>query len=118
MSVMHDAVEDGVGQRRIADQVMPAVHRELTGDQRGATAVALFGPFRQSSAFVRQRFFGSYFLGGATEQVASSEVDFSVSSVRGSKSPCRMASNIAHDNIGCQSRRIKSRPHERACASG
>jgi len=37
-----DAVEDGVGQGRVADQVAPAVDRDLASQQRGAAAVAIF----------------------------------------------------------------------------
>jgi hypothetical protein len=32
---------DGVGEGGLADQVMPAVDRDLTSDQRGATAIAV-----------------------------------------------------------------------------
>ncbi len=44
---MDDAVEDRVGQRRVADQVVPAIHRDLAGDQRGAAAVALLDDLEQ-----------------------------------------------------------------------
>ena len=33
VGVVNDAVEDGVSQRRLADQVVPAVDRDLAGDQ-------------------------------------------------------------------------------------
>jgi hypothetical protein len=36
-----DAIEDRVGDGRIADQVVPAVDRDLAGDDGGAAAVAL-----------------------------------------------------------------------------
>jgi hypothetical protein len=42
MGVVDDAVEDGVGEGRFADQVVPFVDRDLAGDQRGAAAVAVF----------------------------------------------------------------------------
>jgi len=38
VSVMNDPIEDGVGERRLADQIVPAVDRDLAGDQRGAAA--------------------------------------------------------------------------------
>ena len=41
VSVVHQAVEDGVGQGRIADQFVPVVHRHLAGDQGRALAVAI-----------------------------------------------------------------------------
>jgi hypothetical protein len=40
---MDDAVEDGVGEGRFANQVMPAIDRDLAGDQGGAATVAVFG---------------------------------------------------------------------------
>src|SRR5438270_675860 len=42
MGVVDDPVEDGVGEGRLADQVVPAVDRDLAGDQGGAAAVAFF----------------------------------------------------------------------------
>src|SRR5215470_10740792 len=47
MSVMDDAVEDGVGEGRFADQIVPAVDRDLAGDQRGAAAVAVLDDLQQ-----------------------------------------------------------------------
>ena len=41
VSVVNNPVEDGVGQGRLANQVMPAVDWDLAGDQRGAAAVAV-----------------------------------------------------------------------------
>ena len=41
MGVVDDAIENGVGKGRFADQVMPAVDRDLAGDQRGTAAVAV-----------------------------------------------------------------------------
>jgi hypothetical protein len=45
MGVVDEAVENGVGERRLADQLMPFVDRDLAGDQRGAAAVAVFDDF-------------------------------------------------------------------------
>ena len=42
IGVVDDAVEDGVGKRRFADQILPAVDRDPAGDPRGATAVAVW----------------------------------------------------------------------------
>ena len=53
VGVVDDAVEDGVGQGRIADQIMPAVHRDLAGDQRGAAAVAFLGDLQQIAPLLR-----------------------------------------------------------------
>jgi hypothetical protein len=52
MGVVDDAVEDGVGQGRLADQVVPFVDRDLAGDQRGAAAVAVFDDFEQVVALL------------------------------------------------------------------
>jgi hypothetical protein len=42
MRVVHEAIEDGVGQGRLADHVVPAADRDLAGDQgRGAAAAVL-----------------------------------------------------------------------------
>ena len=42
MGIVNDPVEDGVGESGLADQVMPAVDRDLAGDQGGAAAVTIF----------------------------------------------------------------------------
>src|SRR5271166_6101485 len=47
MGVVDDAVENGVGQGGVADQVMPAIERDLAGDQGGAAAVAILDDFQQ-----------------------------------------------------------------------
>ena len=41
MGVVDQAVEDGVGVSRVADQCVPLVDRELAGDDGGAAAVAV-----------------------------------------------------------------------------
>src|SRR5262252_3327062 len=46
VSIVDDAVEDGVGQGRLANQVVPAVDWDLAGDQRGAAAVTVFNDFQ------------------------------------------------------------------------
>ena len=43
VGVVDDAVEDGVGQGGITDQIVPPVDRDLAGDQRGSSAVAFLG---------------------------------------------------------------------------
>jgi len=52
MGVVDDAIEDRVGQSWIADQVMPAVHWDLAGDQRGATSVAVLDDLQQVVALL------------------------------------------------------------------
>src|ERR1044071_8217016 len=52
VGVVNDAVEDGVSQRRLADQIVPAVDRDLAGDQRGAAAVAIFDDFQHVVALL------------------------------------------------------------------
>jgi hypothetical protein len=47
MRIVNDAAEDGVTEGRIADYIVPAVHWELTGDQRSAAAVTFFGDLEQ-----------------------------------------------------------------------
>ena len=52
MGIVNDAVEDRVGQGGISDQGMPAVHRDLAGDQGGAAAVAVFDDFEHVAALL------------------------------------------------------------------
>ena len=47
VGVVHDAIQDRVGERGLADQVVPAIHGNLTGDQGGAAAVALLDDLEQ-----------------------------------------------------------------------
>ena len=47
MGVVDNAVEDGVGERRVADHGMPTVDRKLTGDQGGAAPVAVLDDLEQ-----------------------------------------------------------------------
>ena len=41
VGIVDDAIQDRVGEGGIADQVVPAIDRDLAGDQRGAPPVAL-----------------------------------------------------------------------------
>src|SRR5258708_27632967 len=52
MGVVDDPVKDGVGEGGLADQVVPAVDRDLAGDQRGAAAVAFFDDFQHVVALL------------------------------------------------------------------
>ena len=45
MGIVNDAVEDGVGECGLSDQVVPAVDRDLAGDQGGAAAIAVLDDF-------------------------------------------------------------------------
>lgn len=45
--VVHEAVEDGVGERRIAHQLVPAIDRELAGDEGRSPFVAVFEDLEQ-----------------------------------------------------------------------
>ena len=47
---MNDAVEDGVGERGNADQVMPAVHGNLAGDQQRPLPVTVVDDLQQIAA--------------------------------------------------------------------
>ena len=44
---MNEAVQDRVGVGGIADYIMPAVHRDLTGDDSRAAAISLFEDFEK-----------------------------------------------------------------------
>ncbi len=53
---MDDAVEDGVGERRDADHVVPAVDRNLAGDDQRALVITVFDNFEQIAGLLgRQR---------------------------------------------------------------
>jgi hypothetical protein len=47
MSVVNEAIEDGVGVSGIADNFVPAVDGELGSDHRGAASVAFLEDFQQ-----------------------------------------------------------------------
>lgn len=47
MSVMDDAIEDGVGDGRLADHFVPCRHGELGSDQSGFPAVTFFEDFQE-----------------------------------------------------------------------
>jgi hypothetical protein len=53
MAVVYEAVEDGIGQRRLTQIRMPGVDRELTGDERGAGVDAVIEDFKQVGAILR-----------------------------------------------------------------
>ena len=57
MRVVDDAVEDRVGQRRVADDLVPVVDRHLAGDDQRAGAVAILDDLQQIALlFGKQRF--------------------------------------------------------------
>jgi len=51
VSVMDQPVQDGIGDSRVADVIVPVLDRKLAGDKGGATAVALLGHFKKISTF-------------------------------------------------------------------
>jgi hypothetical protein len=53
VGIVHEPVEDGVGERRIADVVVPEVERKLAGDERRAAADTVIEEFEQVTAFAR-----------------------------------------------------------------
>ncbi len=50
MRVVNEAIEDGVGVGRIADDLMPGGNRKLGGDDRRSTPIALFEDFEEVMA--------------------------------------------------------------------
>ena len=48
---VHQSIQNGVGERRVADIVVPVLDRKLTGDQRRARADPVIEEFEQISAF-------------------------------------------------------------------
>jgi len=53
VGVMNDAVQDGVREGWITDQVMPSFDRDLAGDQCGTTTVTLFDDLQQIASLLR-----------------------------------------------------------------
>ena len=51
MGVVNQAIQDGVGDRGIADVFMPVFDRELAGDDGGAGAVAVLDDLQEISSF-------------------------------------------------------------------
>ncbi len=47
MGVVDEAVEDGVGERRIADDLVPLLDRNLAGDQNRRALMAIFEDFEE-----------------------------------------------------------------------
>src|ERR1035438_7406955 len=50
VGVVNEAVEDGVGEGRIADDVAPLIDRDLAGDEGGAPSVAVLEDLEQVDA--------------------------------------------------------------------
>jgi hypothetical protein len=52
MRVVHQAIEDGVGKGRLADDVVPAADRQLAGEEGRGTAVAILDDLEQVPALL------------------------------------------------------------------
>lgn len=52
VGIVNKAVEDGVGERRIADHVVPMIDGHLTGDDRGTLLVAIFDDLQEIAALL------------------------------------------------------------------
>src|SRR3984957_751348 len=52
MGAMDDAVENGVGQGGIANDYMPAIDRDLAGDQQRSSVVAIIDDLEQIAALL------------------------------------------------------------------
>ena len=47
VAVVHEAIENGVGKRRLVDDVMPGIDRQLRRNQRRTRAIAVFDDFHE-----------------------------------------------------------------------
>ena len=56
---MDDAIEDGVGEGGISHELVPAVDRELAGDDQRACVVAILDYFQQITLLFGQQWFGT-----------------------------------------------------------
>ena len=52
IGVVDEAIEDGVGEGRLADDLVPRVDRQLAGDQRRAGAVAVLDDLHEIAPLV------------------------------------------------------------------
>ena len=52
MGAVHNAVEDGIANRRIADEFVPARHGHLAGDQQRALLVAIIDDLQQIASLL------------------------------------------------------------------
>ena len=52
MGVVNDAIEDGIGQRRIADDLVPTVDRHLAGDHDGTGVISVLDDLQQIAALL------------------------------------------------------------------
>ena len=52
IGIVDNAIEDGVGEGRFADDVVPLVGRQLTGDERRSVAVAVLGDLHQIAPLI------------------------------------------------------------------
>ena len=50
MAVMHDAIENGIGERRIGEVLVPMLDAELAGDDGGLAGGAIIEHFEQIGA--------------------------------------------------------------------
>jgi hypothetical protein len=50
MGIVDDPVEDGIGKGPLANRVMPAIDRDLAGDQGAAAAIAVFKNLEEEMA--------------------------------------------------------------------
>ena len=69
VGAVHEPVEDGVGEGRIAEVVVPMLNRKLAGDERGAGADTIVEQFEQVGALACAH-------RGDGEVVDQDEVDF------------------------------------------
>ena len=51
VSIVDEAIEDGVGESGIAEVIMPEIDRELAGDEGGSDSVSVLDHFEQISSF-------------------------------------------------------------------
>ena len=52
ISVVDDAIEDGIGEGWFADDVVPLVERKLAGNERGGLAMAVFDDLHQIAPLI------------------------------------------------------------------
>jgi hypothetical protein len=71
LGVVHDTIEDGVGEGRLANDVVPAAHRQLAGEERRGASVAILDDLEEVAALLGEHGFWSPIV--ENQQMGSAE---------------------------------------------
>jgi len=93
---VHEAIEDGVSEGWLVDNVMPCLDWQLAGDQRRAGAVAVFNNFHEVAPLVGR------------EPIRSPVIeDQQIGPGEGAEQACEAAVTVRQFEVGEQSRHAR-----------